>query len=129
MLNQRQRGSVPIESTFAIILILTLVLGAIEVAFALYGRNVVLASAHEAARAGVEVGRTPEEAAAIAEDSVRRSANGLMDSLDVDVAFAETAAREVVHVRVRGELRPFGPVPLPISIDTVATASREVQVE
>lgn len=129
MLTRRERGSVPIESTFAIILVLALVLGAVEVAFALYGRNVVLASAHEAARAGVEVGRTPEEAGAIAEDSARRSAGGLMDDLDVDVAFVDTPGRDVVRVRVRGKLKPLGPVPLPISIDTVATAAREVEIE
>src|SRR5688500_14384068 len=39
-------GSAAIESTFALLFLLVLVLGTIEVAFALYGRNVILSAAH-----------------------------------------------------------------------------------
>src|SRR5687768_13461790 len=55
--HRSESGSALIESTFALVLLMFLVLGTIEVAFALYGRNVVLNAAHQAARTAVEVGR------------------------------------------------------------------------
>ena len=110
------------ESTFALILLLFLVLGTIEVAFALYGRNVVLAAAHDGARAAIELGRDPAEAAAIARSTVVRSAGGIATDLDVDVS---TAGPETVAVRVRAVVDAWGPIPFPLPVDTVARASSE----
>ena len=104
-----ERGSSPVESLLAIVILLFLALGVIEVAFALYGRNVVAASAHEGARAGIEVGRSSSDAAAVASRAVR--------SADGD---------GVVRVRVSGTLESFGPVPFPIPVSAGATATRDV---
>ena len=102
-----------------------LVLGVIEVAFALYGRNVVLASAHEGARAAVELGRDPGEAAAIAEQTVRRATGSLVEDLQVNVSTHRLAGASIVSVRVTGVVDAFGPVPFPIHVDTVARAAME----
>jgi Flp pilus assembly protein TadG len=121
----RERGSAPVESTLAFVFILVLVLGVIEVGFSLYGRNVVLASAHEGARAAVEFGRSPEEAAAIAEQTVRRSAGSLVDDLAVRVSTSAIRGASVVSVRVVGVVDAFGPVPFRMHVDTVASATKE----
>lgn len=111
------------ESTFALVLLLAFVLGTIEVAFALYGRNVVLSAAHEGARAAVELGRDPNEAAAIARDTVARSAGGVVDDLEVRVATA--AAGDEIAVRVRAVVDAWGPVPFPFRVNTVVSAPIE----
>jgi hypothetical protein len=117
-----QRGAAPVEMTFAIILLMTLMLGVVQVAFALYARNVVAASAHEGARAAAERGRSPAEAAAIAKDVVGRATGRLIDDLTVDVATGRTARTKTITVRVRGLVTDFGPVPLPIPLSSTATA-------
>ncbi|MEA2446535.1 MAG: hypothetical protein QOK47_172 [Actinomycetota bacterium] len=119
------QGSAPVETVFALTFVLLLVLGVIEVAFALYGRNVVMASAHEGARAAVEYGRSSEEAEAIARDTVRRAAGSLVDDLQVSVSIGDQLGVSTVQVRVQGTVDAFGPVPFPMSVDSVATAARE----
>ncbi len=120
-------GSAPVESIFSIGLLLVLALGAIEVAFALYGRNVVLSSAHEGARAAVELGRDPSDAVAVARRVVTASASGLVDDLDIDVGIGGEEHRSVVVVvRVSGVIEAWGPVPLPVPVSVRATASRDV---
>jgi hypothetical protein len=124
-LTLQERGSSPVEVVFAMAVLLLLVLGVIEVALALYGRNVVMTSAHEGARAAVELGRAPEDATRIASDTVRRAAGGLVDELAVRAARTEVAGRAEVHVRVSGVLKAFGPVPLRIPVSAAAHASRD----
>jgi hypothetical protein len=120
-----ERGSTSVESVLATVLLLLLTLGAMEVAFALYGRNVLISSAHEGARAAIELGRHPSDAAAVAERTVRSSAGGLVDRLEVQVSVAEDGDRSLVVVRVSGLVEPWGPVPLPVPVSARATASRE----
>ena len=124
MSERPEKGSAPLETLFAMALLLVLVLGVVEIAFVLYGRNVVQASVHEGARAAIELGRAPSEGAALAHRTVRRAAGGLVDGLRVDVAVEESAARVSVRVRARGTLAPLLPVPLPLPIVATATSSR-----
>jgi hypothetical protein len=120
-----ERGSAPLEAVFAIVFLMVLVLGAIQVAFALYGRNVIAAAAHEGARAAIERGRSPTEATTIAREVVHRAAGRLVDDLNVRVAIDRSDEHTQLHVRVGGVLDLFGPVPLPLRISSVATASSE----
>ena len=110
------------EMTFAIILLMTLVLGVTQVAFVLYARNIVISSAHEGARAAIERGRTESEAEAIARDVVARAAGALVQDLEVDVATVATSEGRRVMVRVRGLVRELGPIPIPIPLLSTATA-------
>lgn len=124
----RERGSAVVESIFAILILLILVLGTIEVAFALYARNVVASAAHEGARASLELGRDPGDAAAVAGSTVRRAAGGLVEDLRVDTSVRRAGTVSLVTVRVSGVMKPFGPVPLPIPLSSTATVTREVRV-
>ena len=122
-MKQDERGSAPIESTFALLLLLLLVLGAIEVAFALYGRNVLLASAHEAARAGIELGRSPAEAQRIARSTALTAAGGIIKDMEVGVRVAETESLAIVAVRVEGTVDAWGPIPFPFRVTTITRAT------
>lgn len=127
-IEKSERGSAPLESLFAMLFVVMLALGAIEVALVLYARNVISASAHEGARAGVELGRDPQEAAELARRTVERSAGGLVDELEVGVRVASTPDRSTVHVTVAGTLRVPGPVALPFPARATATATTEARV-
>ncbi len=120
-----QRGTAVVESTFAIVMLMLLALGAIEVAFALYGRNVVMASAHEGARAAAELGRDPEEAAAIARATVQRAAGGVVGDLAVGVHVVDAGTTSIVQVRVRATVDALGPVPFPIPVDARASVATD----
>lgn len=121
-----ERGSAAVESVAAIVVLLVLVLAVVEIAFALYARNVVIASAHEGARAGIELGRSPSEARRVAEATTRRAAGGLVRDLAVAVEVRRASGRAFVRVQLDGWLRGFGPVPLPMRMRASATSSREV---
>ena len=117
-----ERGAAPVEMTFAIILLMTLTLGVVQVAFALYARNVVAASAHEGARAALERGRTPSEAEAIVRHVVSSATGRLIEDLTIDIVTKESDSRRFITVRVRGVVTDFGPVPIPIPLSSTATA-------
>lgn len=116
------------ESSFAIVILLLIVLGVLEVAFALYGRNVLISSAHEGARAAVERGRDPQEVDAIARRTVESAAGALVDELEISVIERRVGVGSVIRVNVSGVVNSFGPVPLPIRVSAAATATREVNV-
>jgi Flp pilus assembly protein TadG len=120
-----ERGSAPLEAVFAIVFLMVLVLGAIQVAFALYGRNVIAAAAHEGARAAIERGGSRTEATTIAREVVHQAAGRLVDDLKVTVAIDRAGEHTQLHVSVGGVLDLFGPVPLPLHFHSVATASSE----
>jgi len=118
-----ERGSAPVESTLALVFILLLSLGVIEVALALYARNVVLASAHEGARAAAEIGRDESEAAAIAADTIRRSTGNLVRDLRVAVSVNDAGTSSTIRVLVTGVVDAPGPVPFPLPIRATAGAT------
>jgi Flp pilus assembly protein TadG len=119
-----QAGSALLESIFALLLLLVLVLGAIQVAFVLYARNVVAAAAHEGARAAVELGRNADDARTVASEVVRSSAGGLVEQMEVAVSVQTVGDLSVVRVRVTGRLKSFGVVPVRIPVGSVATSVR-----
>ena len=122
LLNRAESGSAAVEASFAIVLLMTIVLGVVEVAFALYSRNVVAAAAHEGARAALEIGRDAEDAARVAKSTVETSAGGLVTGLRVGVASRETESLRSIVVRVSGRLKPFGPVPIAVPFQETARA-------
>jgi Flp pilus assembly protein TadG len=124
----QQRGSSTVEAVFSIIFLVLLVLGAIEVSLALYARNVVMTSAHEGARAAVELGTDPASAATIARSTIMRAAGGLVTDLEVTVLTERSDGFRRVRVAVVGRIPPFGPVPVPIPLSATATAAQAVPV-
>ena len=114
------------ETVFSILFLMLLVLGTIEVALSLYGRNVVAAAAHEGARSALEVGADPGSASAIARETVQRASGDLVHGLRVQVITQKAGIVSYVQVRVKGWLNLFGPVSLPVPVSATATVSREV---
>jgi hypothetical protein len=125
VLKDDEAGSAPLEAIFSIALLLLLVFGLIQVAFVLYGRNVAMSSAHEGARAAVELGRNTADAATIAESTVRDAAGNLLRNLDVDVGVFRSENRAAVTVTVSGSLEAFGPVPVSVPVKVSATGVRD----
>lgn len=106
------------------LVILILVLGSIEVAFALYARNVVASAAHEGARAAVEIDRTPAEASTVVRRTIERSAGGLVRELVVrtdTTTSSDGVGRSTVVVIAH--LRGFGPIPFSVPVRLTARAS------
>jgi hypothetical protein len=111
---------------FSIVFLVILVLGTIEVSYALYARNVVMTSAHEGARAAVELGTDPASAAALARVTIQRAAGGLVRDLDVAVRSEMSGGFRRIRVVVVGRMSPFGPVPIPIPLTATAIATQEL---
>ena len=120
-----ERGAAPVEVTFAIVLLMILSLGIVQVAFALYARNVVASSAHEGARAALERGRDPSESEAIVRDVVARATGRLVEELSVDVSTRWVGDHRIVTVRVHGVVTDFGPIPFPVPLSSTATAQMD----
>ncbi len=124
-----ERGSAVVESLFATVFIMFLVLGVIQVAFTLYARNIVLSSAHEGARAAAEYRSSAADAALAARTTVETSAGALVRDLEVAVEVVDGAgATEIITVQVSGRARSFGPVPFPVTLTATATSSRETDI-
>lgn len=126
MLNQR--GSAVVETIFAMLVILFLALGAIQVALTLYARNVLLAATHEGARAAAEYNAQDGDAAEIARSTIERSAGGLIEGLQVTVSAVPRGTDVVVRVASRAGIRDVGPIPFPMSVTASSTATREAEV-
>lgn len=124
LLIANEEGAAPIEFIFASLFAMLLLFGVIEVAFGLYGRNVIASSAHEAARAAIELGGSTQDATAIARETVARSTGGLVDDYSVEVASERSNERVTVRVQVTGSLDPPGPLPIRIPVRLSATAVR-----
>lgn len=125
LLRNRERGSATIESIFAIVMLAVLTLGAAQVAFVLYARNVLVSAAHEGVRAAVERGATAGDATPVVSSVIRRAAGGLVSDLAVVAHASSRPGREVLTVSVRGTVAVFGPVPLEIPVTATATSVRE----
>jgi hypothetical protein len=129
LLTAPERGSALVESIFAIVFLMILSLGVAQLALTLYGRNVVIASAHEGARAATELGRNPEEAVAIALRTTRSATGSLVDDLEIDVVTEPVGDDDLITVRLRGRLAAVGPVPITIPVETQASSVRPGEVD
>ena len=122
-----ETGSTLVETVFALLFLCFLCFAVAQIAFTLYGRNVVMSSAHEAARAAVELGRTSSDAEDVARRTVVDAAGGIVRDLEVEVTktFAKPAT---VVVTVSGRLDSFGPLPtiVPVSVTTTAELDEAV---
>ena len=113
------------ESVFAIVFLAFATIALVQVALSLYARNVVVAAAHEGARAAVELGRGAREGRAAAVRTVSAAAGGLLDELTIGVSHRVVAEREAFTVSVSGRIRRVGPIPLALPVVVRGTAVRE----
>jgi hypothetical protein len=124
-----EEGSAPVELTFAVVVLMLLALGVVQVGLTLYARNVVLSAAHEGARAAVELERRASDASDAARLLVERAAGGVVDDLRVSTTTLEAGDRLLARVTVSGNLDVLGPVPVSIPIRAASTAARDAEVE
>lgn len=115
-----QRGAVVLESIFAVALLMIVALGVIQIALLLFARNMVQASAHEAARAAIERGLAPDAASETARRVATASMGSMARRLDIATERRRIGTQEVVTVRVTAILEPAGPIPIAPAV--VATA-------
>src|SRR5665809_133940 len=111
-----------VESIFAIVFLMMLSLGVAQLALTLYGRNVVIASAHEGARAATELGRSEQEAEAIALRTTRSATGSLVDDLEIAVLTEPVGEDALITVRLTGRLATVGPVPISIPVQARASS-------
>ena len=119
-------GSAVVESVFAIFVLMFMTLGLIQIALTLYARNVVMAAAHDGARAAVVIGPSRSNGAEVARGVVQQSAGSMVEGLEVSERFVESSERLTAVIVVSGRLSPSGPIPFDVPISIEASASREV---
>ena len=115
-------GSTVVESVFAILFLVTLLLGTVQVVFTLYSRNVVRSAAQEGARSAIERGATGADATDAARSTVARAASGLVRDLHVATSRTPSDDGDLITVRVQGHLRPLGPLPFSSAVTAQASA-------
>lgn len=113
----RERGSAVVDYVLVMVLMVSLVLGVLQLGLVLHVRNTLTAAASDGARAGTPLGAVPH-------DAVDRTRSMISDSLSERFAQSVSASRSnidgapVLVVRVQAEvpaLGLFGPsVPLDI---------------
>jgi Flp pilus assembly protein TadG len=118
------KGSATVELIASLVLLIALALGGVQIALTLYARNVLLAAAHDGARRGIELGRSPAEAEALARDFIEDAAGGLVSRATVSAHARSEDNGIVLQVRVTGMIDVPGPVPIGIPFHTQATSSR-----
>ncbi len=118
-------GFAPVESVFAIVMLMILTLATIQVALFLYARNVLASAAHEGARAAVEAGATGADAGTVTAETVERAAGGLVDRLAVHTSVNDLGRRRTSRVSVTGVVSPIGPIPIRLPVRADATAVGE----
>ena len=118
-----ERGSATLGSVFAIVLLMLLTLGTMQVAFLLYARNMLLASAHEAARVAIERGVGDIDAKAHASQAVEGAVGGMVEAIRIEVERGGSPVQQTVVVVIRASVRPTGPVPIEVPVRAVARLS------
>lgn len=118
------RGSNPVEFVLVGTLLTALTLAVLQLAFAIYVRNVVHDAAVEGAYYAALADTTVEEGEERAREVIRR-AIGPSYADDITVASARREGRETVEVRIRTTLPVFGLVGVPAALQVEASAPAE----
>ena len=122
-----EEGSTVPESVFAILFLMTLVLGTVQIVLTLYARNVVRTAAHEGVRSAVERDASGMAAEIAARNAVERAAGGLLGEVEVDVTGSSADPSGLITVRIQGKLRALGPLPfdMPMTATAHGVAARD----
>ncbi|HET7482583.1 MAG TPA: hypothetical protein VFK89_06970 [Actinomycetota bacterium] len=114
-----------VEAVFGIVALMFLTVVVIQLVMGLYARNVVLAAAHEAARAAIEVGVPASAGDTVALRTIHRSAGGLLTDVKVHTELQRHGPDVEARIEVGGTLHPPGPIPWSPPIHVLASATRE----
>ena len=118
------RGSHPVEFVLVGTLLTALTLAVLQLAFAIYVRNVVHDAAVEGAYYAALADTTAKEGEERAREVIRRAV-GPSYAEDITVASARREGRETVEVRIRTTLPVFGLIGVPAALQVEASAPAE----
>ena len=118
------RGSNPVEFVLVGTLLTALTLAVLQLAFAIYVRNVVHDAAVEGAYYAALADTTAKEGEERAREVIRR-AIGPSYADDITVASARREGQETVEVRIRTTLPVFGLIGVPAALRVEASAPAE----
>ncbi|CAD5140089.1 MULTISPECIES: TadE/TadG family type IV pilus assembly protein [unclassified Microbacterium] len=118
------RGSNPVEFVLVGTLLTALTLAVLQLAFAIYVRNVVHDAAVEGAYYAALADTTDKEGEERAREVIRRAV-GPSYADDITVASARREGQETVEVRIRTTLPVFGLVGVPAALQVEASAPPE----
>jgi Flp pilus assembly protein TadG len=125
---RNEKGSTTVESVGAILFLTLLMMGVVHVGLVLYARNVLAASAHEGARAGLELGRTEAEAQQVARVVVRRAAGRAVRDLQVSSSTDAVGSSNLFTVQVSGRAASSVLFPSLGRISVTASVTRRHEV-
>lgn len=118
------RGSNPVEFVLVGTLLTALTLAVLQLAFAIYVRNVVHDAPVEGAYYAALADTTDKEGEERAREVIRRAV-GPSYADDITVASARREGQETVEVRIRTTLPVFGLVGVPAALQVEASAPPE----
>lgn len=118
------RGSNPVEFVLVGTLLTALTLAVLQLAFAIYVRNVVHDAAVEGAYYAALADTTAKEGEERAREVIRR-AIGPSYADDITVASTRREGQETVEVRIRTTLPVFGLIGVPAALQVEASAPAE----
>ena len=123
----RERGSAAVDFVLVSVPLLALLLGVLQVAAYLYLRNVVVASAAEAARQAAAADRSTRDGGPLAEQVLARGLPAAAAGLRCTAAEeAGVAGTVLVVVRCRGAVPALVPLTGPVlPVDATARALKE----
>ncbi|KJL23763.1 TadE-like protein [Microbacterium oxydans] len=118
------RGSAPVEFVLVGTLLTALTLAVLQLAFAVYVRNVVHDAAVEGAYHAALADTTPEEGADVTREVISRAV-GSEYADDIRIGVSGAAPYETVDVRVRTTFPLLGLIGLPLAMEVEAHAPAE----
>lgn len=118
------RGSSPVEFVLVGTLLTALTLAVLQIAFAVYVRNVVHDAAVEGAYYAALADTTPEEGVDLTRDVISRAV-GADYAEDIRIGVSGTRPHETVDVRVRTTFPLLGLIGLPLAMEVEAHAPAE----
>lgn len=119
-----ERGSSPVEFVLVGTLLTLLTLAVLQLALAVYVRNVVHDAAVEGAYYAALADTAPEEGADRARLAITRAV-GAAYADDVSVGVLDEAGQQIVEVRVRTTLPLLGLIGIPYALEVEAHAPME----
>ncbi|MFE7197587.1 TadE/TadG family type IV pilus assembly protein [Microbacterium oxydans] len=118
------RGSAPVEFVLVGTLLTALTLAVLQLAFAVYVRNVVHDAAVEGAYHAALADTTPEEGVDVTREVISRAV-GSEYAGDVRIGVSGIAPHETVDVRVRTTFPLLGLIGIPLAMEVEAHAPAE----
>ncbi len=126
MLRERDDGAAAVEFVLISVLLVLLLFGVLQVAVYFYARNIVAASAADAARYAAAAGVPPSAGAARAEQLIKDGLSGADVTCTSGPGVDAESALPVTTVHCTGTVQALlAPIKIPLRIDLTSSALKE----